>query len=179
MSRCTRYNPGMDEANFGMSCTLWTVRFSVLFYAIAVCRVCARSGATAVRADAMYRWTWLASWILCVVHVLCAFHFVHSWNHAAALIHTAEMTERVVGIHWSGGLYINYIFLAVWGTDAFGQFRSRVTSKMMHAVAAFMMFNATVVFGPQWWIVPTAILSGFLGVVTYKRFIGSGGGFSD
>ena len=79
------------------------------------------------------------------------------------------MTERVVGIYWSGGLYINYVFLAVWGADAVTQFRRHTSSKVMHYVAAFMMFNATVVFGPVWWIVPTIILICVLGFVRFRR----------
>ena len=169
----------MSEVDFGMNCTLWTVRISVLLYAVAVYRVRVRPAVGQESPDIVYRWTWAGSWTLCIVHVLCAFHFIHRWSHHAALEHTAEMTERVVGIYWSGGLYINYIFLAVWGADAVAQFRSHRTSKLLHFVAAFMMFNATVVFGPVWWIAPAAILVGILSFATYKRSHRFGDGHSN
>jgi len=114
-----------------------------------------------LRKDSCYRFSWTASWLLCVVHVLCAFHFEHHWSHTAGLKHTAEMTHRVVGIMWGGGLYINYVFLTWWGIDV-----ARLWTKnsggvpfSMHLIAAFMMFNATVVFGPRWWWLPTITLA--------------------
>ena len=152
----------------GRSLILWTVRISVALYAAAVCLRFSQPSKTNARLHA-YRVTWLLSWIFCVVHVICAFHFQHRWDHSAALEHTANMTHRVVGIHWGGGLYINYMFIGWWGANALNLLRrhdslgghqseSPQTDVAMHAVAAFMMFNATVVFGPRWWIIPAAAL---------------------
>jgi hypothetical protein len=138
----------------GRSLILWTVRLAVACYLAAVWidRRTARSRTCQVRC---FRVFWSSAWGLVVIHVLFAYHFQHHWNQAAALQHTAEMTERVVGWYWSGGLYINYLFLAVWGVDVVRLLRSpeRPSSTLMHLIAAFMMFNATVVFGPSWWIV--------------------------
>lgn len=151
----------MGGSDVGMLITIWLVRVSVAFYAIAVYRV-VDLPPREQRTDSVKKWCWMLSWAFCVAHVIAAFHFIHKWSHDAALKHTAEMTERVVGVHWSGGLFINYMFLAWWGVDAVRQLAGQRTSLSLHLVAAFMMFNATVVFGPKWWGVPAAILVGLL-----------------
>lgn len=143
----------------GRSLILWTVRVSVALYALAVWRSVFFRNPLA-GSDQRYRWLWSLAWGMCVVHVLCAFHFQHRWNHAAALEHTASMTERVVGIHWAGGLYINYVFLLWWGRDVWQLWTrpQHQSGRTFHAVAAFMMLNATVVFGPAWWWLPVTTL---------------------
>ncbi len=149
------------DTELGRNMILWTVRISVAFYALAVWRyVFHRSdnskgvGTT----DRTYILAWAASWCFCVIHVICAYHFEHRWNQAAALQHTADMTNRVVGINWPGGLYINYVFLIYWGYDVLYRInRGGRSSFAMQVIAAFMMINATVVFGPRWWFVPTGV----------------------
>ncbi len=113
-----------------------------------------------------YSACWFSAWVLCVLHVICAFQFRHHWVHALAIQHTAQMTERVIGIRWGGGLYINYIFLVCWGIFAVHAVRSggyqtvngRRLETTVHAFAAFMIFNATAVFGPAWWWIPTILV---------------------
>lgn len=99
-------------------------------------------------------YVWTASWFLCVVHVIFAFHFEHNWSHQEALKHTAEVTASVTGLNWGIGLYVNYLFLGAWGVDVVRRFQTpaATTSRAFHAVAAFMMLNATAVFGPHFWI---------------------------
>jgi len=138
---------------------LWTVRAGVACYVIALWRWLFFT----VRPDRVYLRFWFAAWLLCVIHVVCAFHFRHHWNHDTALQHTADMTERVVGLKWGGGLYINYIFLLCWGCSAIPGLRGRESSAEsqrwlttgLHVFVAFMMFNATAIFGPLWWWIPT------------------------
>ena len=149
------------DTDLGRNLILWTVRLSVALYCVAVWRYLFVRPRKTV--DTMYTKVWSAAWLACVVHVVCAYHFEHHWNQAAALKHTAEMTERVVGIHWAGGLYVNYVFLAVWGIDAVrAVWGHKLTTISMHLTAAFMMLNATVVFGPRWWIVPAMLFGGWL-----------------
>ncbi|MBL8815551.1 MAG: hypothetical protein JNL58_05945 [Planctomyces sp.] len=151
---------------------LWTVRVSVGLYAIAVLmKMQLTTSPTSAR---LYRLAWLLSWCFCVIHVVCAYHFQHHWDQAAALKHTAEMTRRVVGIYWSGGLYVNYVFLTLWGVQSMVQLvrdrpSGRVEDLSMHALAAFMMFNATAVFGPAWWI---AVVAAYGLVIVVQVFRG-------
>ena len=89
-----------------------------------------------------------------IVHVAMAFYFVHGLSHRAALQHTAEETERVFGIHWGGGVFFNYGFLIWWGVDVVRRWQRDARGKRalaFHAVAVFMMLNATIVFGAWWW----------------------------
>ncbi len=103
---------------------------------------------------------WTAGCVALAAHILCAFHCLHDWSHAAALQHTAERTAEVTGWHWPGGLYINYLFLAFWAWDAVHVWREALAQQPVAAVRrrwfiqslfAFMMFNATVIFGPWHW----------------------------
>lgn len=135
---------------------VWTVRISVALYAVVLWRWMARPAQTNHR-DTVESVLWLASWAFCLVHVLLAFHFAHHWSHRAAMQHTAEVTARVTGWFWGAGIYANYAFLLWWGVDAVNPMlrtTAKSRSTALHAVAAFMMVNATAVFGPTWWIVP-------------------------
>jgi len=146
----------------GEQLMLWTVRASVGCYVAALWRWLFFTG----NDDRIYARCWFISWVLCVIHVICAFHFRHQWNHDKAIQHTAEMTENVVGISWGGGLYINYVFLVCWGCSAIPglvgkALTPRATSWLttgLHLFVAFMMFNATAIFGPAWWWIPTLSL---------------------
>lgn len=135
----------------GRSLIVWTVRLSVACYCYCVWRRVQRGQSSH---DRIYSCVWGVSWLLCLIHVLCAYHFEHRWSQAAALRHTAELTQAVVGLYWSGGIYVNYLFLSIWAFDVCRcMLQQKPTGTGMHLVAAFMMFNATAVFGPRWWIV--------------------------
>jgi hypothetical protein len=166
-SRRGSQNNVMDT-EFGRNMILWTVRFSVVLYVVAVW--CRQFGVGRPGSDRRVTIAWSLSWLLCIAHVVCAFHFEHHWSQEAALKHTAEMTERVVGIHWGGGLYINYLFLTWWGVDACRLIHGSTqrTSAAFQWTAAFMMFNATVVFGPRWWIIPMLIFA-IAAVIRFRR----------
>ncbi len=63
------------------------------------------------------RWAWPASaagWLALAVHMLVAMGVHHGWSHAAAIDETKLLTERVYGVAWSGGVYVNYTFLLLW-----------------------------------------------------------------
>ena len=38
----------------------------------------------------------------------------HGWSHGAALEATARQTSDMFGLNWGGGVYVNYVFAAVW-----------------------------------------------------------------
>src|SRR4051812_41967809 len=52
-----------------------------------------------------------------LAHVLCAFGFFHHWSHGAAYQATARQTRELVGWEWGGGLFVNYLFTAIWVAD--------------------------------------------------------------
>lgn len=122
-------------------------------------------------------WAWLAAGIFYLIHVLAAFAFVHHWSHAEALIHTAQQTERVTGWYWGGGLWINYLIALWFPVDIIGTFRQGIDQiprryvVCLHLLIGFIVFNATVVFGPRYWI-PIGIAF-LIWVVTRKMSSGS------
>jgi hypothetical protein len=113
-----------------------------------------------VRRDRWARWAWTVGCAVYLVHVAFAFQFLHHWSHAAAVEHAAQRTLEVVGFEFGAGIYVNYVFTLLWVTDVVLWWRrslaGRPTSSVYYwaiqAIFAFMMFNATVVFGPAFWI---------------------------
>ena len=121
---------------------------------------------------------WTIGWALLVVHVACAFHFQHGWSHAAACEHTARRTAETVGWHWGGGVYFNYLTVAIWGVDAAVFVRSyrkagpapRIWSLFARAWIGFMVVNATLVFGPRWWwLVAVSVTTAAVVAHVYRR----------
>ena len=149
------------DPQLGEALTRWTIRLAVACYIgrlLVEVGVSRRTKATST-AGKFVRWLWTIGCGLYFVHVLAAFAYFHAWSHAAALRHTADATAAVVGIHWGGGLYINYLFTLFWVTDtilwwlrglAF-PYRFGAYYWTTQAVFAFMVINATVVFGPPYW----------------------------
>jgi hypothetical protein len=98
---------------------------------------------------------WTLACSIYLLHVVCAFQFVHHWSHTEAYAATARQTAEVVGIDWGGGLYLNYFFTLLWTVDVCWWWldpqsyaaRSRLIHGSSHAFIGFMWFNATVVFG--------------------------------
>lgn len=142
-----------------------TAQFAVVGYLLTLLLTARRSGERSSRMEAMI---WTLGFAGLAAHVVAAFHYLHHWDHAAALKHTAQRTAEVTGWNWSGGLYINYLFLAFWLVDVVRiwlealQLRapaSKAWRRSVHGVFAFMMFNATVVFGPVHWVVAAVVFA--------------------
>ncbi|MGE3314327.1 MAG: hypothetical protein AB7O26_04350 [Planctomycetaceae bacterium] len=137
---------------FGEFLTRWTVIVAVGLFALALClRWNARAETDQLRA----RWLWTAGCFLFVIHVACAFQFVHAWSHAAALEATARETREKTGWNSGVGLYANYVFLIVWLADTAWWWRGigpdssrgRWVDAAVVGYLGFIAFNATVVFG--------------------------------
>jgi hypothetical protein len=135
---------------------IWTARLAVAAYLTAIGMFLAGKSRRSVRIVRT------AGFAIFCLHVMAAFHFVHHWSHAAALQHTAEQTKELFGWNWGGGIWFNYLFLVLWGVDVlFGWVRlasrdstdNRLSkfSLVIHLYMAFIVLNATVVFGPAWW----------------------------
>jgi hypothetical protein len=63
------------------------------------------------------RWAWHVyglGAVFCAVHMLLAMGTRHGWSHQSAIESTAAQTQAVYGLNWGGGVYVNYVFLAVW-----------------------------------------------------------------
>lgn len=101
------------------------------------------------------RLCWTCGAIALAVHILTAFHGVHHWSHAAAVLATRAQTEAVTGLAWGQGVWLNYLMTIWWLLDAalwwcWGHDRYRQAGKAWHVSRdgffIFMIFNATIVF---------------------------------
>lgn len=154
-----------------MQLMIWTARLAVACYLARLWIAAARQTPEPRRSECLL---WTAGWLLLCLHMLLAFHVAHDWSLDAALVHTAKRTEEVVGLHWAGGLYINFAFALLWGADVVILWRSRATKRqaplsyrvVAQALLAFIVLNATAVFGPPawWWIT-----AGFVAALITRR----------
>ncbi|GAB4162832.1 MAG: hypothetical protein Tsb009_39660 [Planctomycetaceae bacterium] len=156
-------NPELNE-----HLVAWTARIAVGLYLLwLIVRIRQRGNASPANPQSSSRWLrilWTGGWAMLTIHTVVVFHVVHDWSHAAAFEHTAIRTEEVIGWHWGGGIYFNYALVAIWGADVLWRClqskpTSRIWTGMVHGFLAFMMFNATVVFGPRFWILIAVLLS--------------------
>ncbi len=141
---------------WGEAITRGTAQLAVACYLLRV--LADLSGSPSQSLAVWTRRSWTLGALAMAVHVGAAFQFVHHWSHAEAVRHTAEQTAQVTGWDWGGGIYFNYAFAAYWLFDAFRWRRRKAQTNpprfqfwATHAAFAFMMFNATVVFGPAYW----------------------------
>ena len=61
---------------------------------------------------------WTISLALALLHAVIAFEVAYQWSHGTVYRGTARKTAAVTGIVWGGGIFVNYLFLAVWLADA-------------------------------------------------------------
>ena len=140
--------------------TRWSVRLAVACYLGRVALDIGHRGNPPSRSTSkLTRWIWTIGCVFYLMHVVCAFAFFHDWSHTRAYAQTAAQTEAVTGIRWGGGLYINYAFtllwladtVAWWAGDVQRHYRLRAYFWTLHGFFAFIVLNATVVFGPPLW----------------------------
>ena len=142
-------------------CARWTIRLAVALLICVWGRMLTGRG------------FWIRGWrmaaVLNLVHVVLAMWHFHQGRHAAAALHVANETQRVFGVASSAGIYVNYMFTLWWLADAFLLQPNRISNpqyarryrRAAQVLVAFMVFNATVVFG-QWWWTPVALCAGVL-----------------
>jgi hypothetical protein len=105
-------------------------------------------------ADRLARAMWTAGIALALLHVVLAFDLVYGWSHDAAVAATVRQTADRVGWGWRGGIYVNYVFLALWLVDvgwwwlspASHAKRSLRVERTRLVLFAFMFLNGAVVF---------------------------------
>lgn len=101
---------------------------------------------------------WAAGALLALVHSGAAFITFYKGSHALAQAETMRQTEALTGLAFAGGIYINYIFLAVWALDAAWWMhrpmsyrrRPRAVSLAIRGFIFFIIVNGAVVFADGW-----------------------------
>ncbi|MEX2119991.1 MAG: hypothetical protein WD847_10395 [Pirellulales bacterium] len=149
----------------GELATLWTIRAALACYFAALI---AQTAGRRESSQSLGRLFWTAGCLVYLAHVACAFHYYHGWSHGTAWRHTAGVTQQVIGWHWGGGLFVNYLFSAVWLGDvawwwirpAGRRARPAAVSLAVHGFMLFVVVNATVVFetGALRWLALAACL---------------------
>lgn len=116
---------------------------------------------------------WTIGCAIFLLHVVMAFHFEHHWNHTAALDATAKRTAEMTGWNSGIGLYVNELFLLLWLTDTviwwryLDWSRNRLVYWIVQFIFAFLMFQATFVFGPPLWRIVVPVL--IAGLIVKRR----------
>jgi hypothetical protein len=104
--------------------------------------------------DRLARRCWTLGIALAVIHVVLAFQLVYGWDHEAAVEATVRQTADRLGWGWRGGIYVNYVFLALWLADvswwwlapASHASRSARLEITRLAMFVFMFVNGAVIF---------------------------------
>lgn len=125
------------------------------------------------RADRLARCLWTLGLAALAVHLALAFWLAHGWSHADAVEHVREVGGS------GAGIAVNYLFALVWAGDVIWWWaapagharRPRWVGALLHGFLAFVVVNATVVFGPPERRVAYALA---LGLVAAPALIGSG-----
>lgn len=132
----------------------WSARLAVACYGARVIFDVRPAGWNSSRAARLW---WTIGCAIFLVHVAAAFHFHHHWNHAAAFDETAQRTAEMTGWNSGAGLYVNEAFLLLWLTDVALWWRNpswpqnRRVYCVVQSIFAFLMIQATAVFGPPLW----------------------------
>lgn len=133
----------------------WTAR---LFVACYVGRLCVDAiGFRDANALRTARWLWTCGCTIFLLHVAAAFHWQHQWSHSVAYEHVLRRTAEMTGFGTGIGLYVNYAFAALWLADTVIwwcdlRWPDRAAEYYsVQLVFAFLMFQATAVFGPAFW----------------------------
>ena len=89
------------------------------------------------------------------LHTALALHLRHAWSQTDAMREIARQTAEVTSLAFSGGLFVNYGFLAFWAAEALWWWRSptgyarrpAALGWASRAVFLFMFVNGAIVFG--------------------------------
>jgi hypothetical protein len=134
--------------------------------------VVGETGRSLSRRSAPPGWAWWSFTLgaaLAILHTLLAFDLVHGWVHDDAVQNTRRQTQAVYGVDVPWGIYVNYLFLAVWVVDAWSWRRARVPSPAvlwaLRAFYAVIIVNAAVVFAAGWRRGLGIAVSGWLAVL--------------
>jgi hypothetical protein len=120
------------------------------------------------------RLAWTLGLLMLFAHLGLAFGVAHGWSHAAAVEHVREAGGP------GAAIAVSYLFAAVWladvawwwGNPAGHAARPRRVGWAIHGFLAFVVVNATVVFGPadRRWLYAAGL--GAVGVLAALRSAG-------
>lgn len=156
---------------------LLTAWLAIVFYTWTVLRL---AGEKPGHPTSPPRFLWSLGGAVFLFHVLGAFSAFHDWSHQAAVEHTALQSMRVTGFEAGWGIYVNYLFLAVWIADLAwwwrvgdARYRARKPAAFwaLHGFFLFMIFFGGFFFvdRPQRWVGLAATILGLASVILISR----------
>jgi len=162
---------------FEESFVRWTVRLSVVCYLFFCLLKLAPGSSSGFTSSKRLLGTWTLGLIFFLLHFVSSMSFAHDWSHEDAVTHTAEQTEAMTGWNWGGGIYFNYLFALIWLFDVVMWYKTgpswlenRIYQIGLHSFFAFIVFNATIVFGPRyWWAIGGVFLSALVLLFVVKK----------
>jgi hypothetical protein len=100
------------------------------------------------------RLAWTLGAAMMGLHSVAAFIILYEGSHATALAATARQTAALTGVADGSGIYVNYLFVAIWMIDALWWWiapaaytaRPSIVSHGLRAVFLFMFVNGAFVF---------------------------------
>jgi hypothetical protein len=101
---------------------------------------------------------WTGGALLALVHSAAAFVWFYGGSHETARVETTRQTAALTGVDFSGGIYLNYLFLLVWLGDAAWSWiapasyrvRPRAVALAVRGFIFFIIVNGAVVFADGW-----------------------------
>jgi len=101
---------------------------------------------------------WTAGALLALLHSAAAFVVFYEGSHETARAETMRQTAELTGLEFSGGIYVNYLFLLVWLADAAWWWvapasykaRPRALALAVRGFIFFVIVNGAVVFADGW-----------------------------
>jgi hypothetical protein len=151
----------------------WTARLAVACYVSRLCWDVA--GCRDAASQKKARLVWSVGCAIFLLHVAAAFHFLYGWSHESAYEHVRKRTFDQTGWNSGFGIYINYAFTLLWLTDTILWWRrpdwpeQRLPYWITQGVFAFLMFQATAVFGPWFWTPLCAVIALFLLILSSNK----------
>ncbi|MEQ1827696.1 MAG: hypothetical protein ABL921_17180 [Pirellula sp.] len=94
--------------------SLWAIRLAMICMVVVfAAEICGKA-----KTNRYVVMGWTLGALLALGHSLGALITFHDFNQSEAFESTAQQTEALIGIRVGAGLYVNYIFVAVWLFDA-------------------------------------------------------------
>jgi hypothetical protein len=133
-----------------------------------------------VGAPRLFRAVWTAGLAALLLHIVAAFELRHGWSHRAAVEETARATREVTGLALGAGIWVNYVFAALWLADAAWWWADAPGHRRraawihfgLHGFLLFLLFQATVVFarGSARWGGAVVTAAGVVALVAARCF---------
>jgi hypothetical protein len=123
------------------------------------------------------RRAWLAGALLALTHSIAAFGVFYQWSHATAERLTALQAAQLTGLNVSGGIYVNYAFVAIWLIDAIWwsarpagyERRPRALSLAIRLFLFAIVVSGAIVFADGMARIVGIAAVGFVGIMRLRR----------